>query len=522
MSPANFEHLLSSTKSRRQLLIGLGALAGAAIVSPHTRLLAAPSPSPFTLGIASGDPLPTSVVLWTRLAPKPLEGGGMSPRPVPVQWQVATDETMNQIVRRGTAMATPQWAHSVHVEVQGLDPARDYWYQFRVGNALSPIGHTRTAPRPGDRQNRLRFAFASCQHYEFGYYTAYRDMAKADLDFVIHLGDYIYENAGSPGRVRSYALPECQTLEEYRTRYALYKTDPDLQAAHAAFPWIVTWDDHEVDNNYAALIPEDDQSLAAFRQRRIAAYQAYYEHLPLRRSSIPKDISLQLFRRFRFGDLAEFHVLDTRQYRTDQPCQDGFKSLCAEAISPTASILGEQQEQWLYQGLSRSQTRWNVLAQQLMVASFDIDPRPGSEVYNLDQWDGYQASRDRLFQVLQQQKVSNPVVLTGDTHSSWVHDLKLDFRNPNSPTIGTEFVGTSISSAFGQAGIERATAALPGNPHTKFFDGAYRGYVLCEVTPQQWRSDFRAVADINDPNSSVNTLASFVVEDGKPGAEKVE
>jgi alkaline phosphatase D len=520
MSPTNFEQLLSTPKSRRQLLIGVGALTGAAIISPHLQLAAAPSSSPFTLGVASGEPLPTSVVLWTRLAPKPLQGGGMPARPVPVQWQVAADETMRQVVRSGTAMAMPQWGHSVHVEVQGLAPARNYWYQFRVGDALSPIGRTRTAPRPGNRLNRLRFAFASCQHYEVGYYTAYRDMANADLDFVVHLGDYIYENTGKPGQLRSHNSSECKTLEDYRDRYALYKTDPDLQAAHAAFPWIVTWDDHEVDNNYAALIPEDDQSLDAFRQRRIAAYQAYYEHMPLRRSSLPKDISLQLFRRFRFGDLAELSVLDTRQYRTDQPCQDGFKPRCAEALASTATLLGEQQERWLFEGLSRSQTRWNVLAQQVMMASFDVDPRPESDLYNLDQWDGYVANRDRLFQVLQQQKVANPIVITGDVHSSWVHDLKLDFQNPNSPTIGTEFVGTSISSGFGQESIARATAALPANPHTKFFNGAYRGYVLCEVTPKQWRTDFRAVANIADPKSPVSTLASFVVEDGKPGAVK--
>jgi alkaline phosphatase D len=520
MPPTNFEQVFSTPKSRRQLLIGMGALAGAAIVSPHSQLVAAPSPSPFTLGVASGDPLPTSVVLWTRLAPDPLQGGGMSKRPVSVQWQVAADETMRRVVHHGTTMALPQWGHSVHVEVQGLEPARTYWYQFRVGDALSPIGRTRTAPRPDDRLSRLRFAFASCQHYEVGYYTAYRDMANIDLDFVIHLGDYIYENAGKPGRLRSYNSPECKTLDDYRNRYALYKTDPDLQAAHAAFPWIVTWDDHEVDNNYAALIPEDDQPLEAFRQRRIAAYQAYYEHMPLRRSSLPKDISLQLYRRFRFGNLAEFSVLDTRQYRTDQPCQDGFKPRCAEALATNATLLGEQQERWLFEGLSRSQARWNILAQQVMVASFDIDPRPGSELYNLDQWDGYVANRDRLFQVLQQQKVSNPVVITGDTHCSWVQDLKLDFRDPKSPTIGTEFVGTSISSSFGQESIARGMAALPGNPHTKFFDGTYRGYVICEVTPEQWRTDFRAVANISDPNSPVSNLATFVIETGKPGAEK--
>lgn len=519
MLPADFKQRFYASRSRRQVLIGLGMLTGAAIIYPHTQLAATPAPDPFTLGVASGEPLPTSVVIWTRLALRPLEGGRMA-EPVSVQWQVATDETMRRVVQQGTAIAVAEWGHSVHVEVQGLEPAQTYWYQFRVGDTLSPIGRTRTAPQPGARLNRLRFAFASCQDYEAGYYAAYRDLAKADLDFVVHLGDYIYENAGKPGRPRSHQYPDCQTLEEYRDRYALYKSDPDLQAAHAAFPWIVTWDDHEVDNNYAGLMPEDNQPLSAFRQRRMAAYQAYYEHMPLRRSSLPQDIALQLFRRFRFGDLAELHVLDTRQYRTDQPCQDGFKPLCSEALAATATLLGEQQERWLYDGLSRSQTRWNIIAQQVMMARFNLNPRSSRNLYNLDQWDGYPANRERLFQVLQRQKVANPIVITGDIHSSWVNDLHLDFQNPQSPIIGTEFVGTSISSGFGQAGIIGVTAALSANPQTKFFDGTARGYVLCEVTPELWRTDFRAVADVADPNSPVSTLATFVVEHGKPGAKK--
>ncbi len=261
-----FDRLLSARLKRRSLIIGAGALAGLAIASQTNRVIATPrfTDYPFSLGVASGDPLPTSVVLWTRLAPDPLNGGGMIPNPVPIQWQVATDATMRQVVRRGTATATPELAHSVRVVVEGLQPNRWYWYQFQVGNEISPIGRTRTAPALGDRLARFRFAFASCQDWQNGYYTAYKHLAAEDLDLVLHLGDYIYEYGPEAGKPRQHNGPEIVSLEDYRNRHALYKTDPNLQAAHANFPWIVTWDDHEVDNNYADAIPEDGQSQKRF------------------------------------------------------------------------------------------------------------------------------------------------------------------------------------------------------------------------------------------------------------------
>lgn len=520
MGQFSVESLLATRTGRRSLLIGTGTIAGSIMMHSWINRVAISAEAPFTLGIASGDPLPDSVVLWTRLATDPLKGGEMPQRRIPVQWQVATDEKMREVVKQGTAIAVPELAHSVHVEVNGLESARWYWYQFKVGSALSPVGRTRTAPAMGDQVKQLRFAFASCQHYEWGYYSAFQDMAQQDLDFVVHLGDYIYEGGVNTKRFRQHDGAEIITLDQYRNRYALYKSDLDLQAAHATFPWIVTWDDHEFDNNYANLVPEDKQTAEAFQKRRAAAYQAYYEHMPLRQSSLPKNGNLQLFRRFTFGDLAELNVLDTRQYRSDQPCGDGFKPPCDEALVERATLMGEEQERWLFEGLRQSKARWNILAQQVMMAKFDIDPRP-AEVYNLDQWDGYVAARDRLFKFLNQQRPSNPVVITGDVHSSWVHDLKLDFNNPDSETIATEFVGTSISSDFGKEGIARVKAALPNNLHTQFFDGAFRGYVLCELTSQQWRTDFRAVADVMKLDSSISTLASFVVKDGQPGAKRV-
>ncbi|UKO98969.1 alkaline phosphatase D family protein [Nostoc sp. UHCC 0870] len=507
---------------RRNFLLGASFFTGLAVTSQLQPVMARGrfSDYPFKLGVASGDPLPDSVVLWTRLAPAPLNGGGMPPVNVPVRWQIARDEKMRQVVQRGTVLATPQLGHSVHVDVRGLEPHRWYWYQFQVGSEVSPIGRTRTAPAIYSSISQLNFAFASCQDWQNGFYTAYKHMAQEDLDLVVHLGDYIYEYGPETGAPRQHIGPEIITLADYRDRYALYKSDVNLQAAHANFPWAVTWDDHEVDNNYANLIPEDNQSPAAFEQRRANAYQAYYEHMPLRLSSLPKQSDMLLYRRLTFGDLAEFNVLDTRQYRTDQPCNDGLKPLCDAALDPQATMTGAAQENWLLQGLDKSQARWNVIAQQLILAQFDFDPRPGIQVFNVDQWDGYVAARKRLLDFLEQRKPSNPVVITGDIHSSWVHDLKADFNNPLSATVGTEFVGTSITSDFPSQFIAPVQAAVSDNPHTKFFDGANRGYVRCKLTRNNWQSDYRVVSSILDQNTTIRTLASFVVENGQPGAQR--
>lgn len=522
MNNLNFQRLLSNQIKRRQFLLGAGLVTSIAIASQlPKRVVAHPkfSDYPFSLGVASGDPLPDSVVLWTRLAPNPLNQGGMPPDAVTVKWQIAADEKMRQIVQRGSAIATSELAHSVHVEVQNLQPGRWYWYQFKAGNEVSPIGRTRTAPDVGDRLHQFNFGFVNCQDWQNGYYTAYQNLVEEDLELIVHLGDYIYEYGPQLDKPRQHNSPEIITLADYRNRHALYKTDPNLQAAHAAFPWIVTWDDHEVENNYANDISEDNQNPEDFLQRRANAYQAYYEHMPLRSSSLPQGSNLLLYRRFTFGDLAEFNVLDTRQYRSDQPCGDGLKPRCEEAFDPNATMTGLEQERWLLQGLDQSHARWNIIAQQTMLAQYDFDARPEMEVFNLDQWDGYLAARNRLLEFLAQRQPSNPVVITGDIHSSWVHDLKTDFSNPDSPTVGTEFVGTSISSDFPAIFIPPTTDALRDNPHTKFFNGSYRGYVRCKLTRERWQSDFRVVSTITEPEATISTLASFIVEDGKPGAQ---
>ncbi|ARV62634.1 alkaline phosphatase [Nostocales cyanobacterium HT-58-2] len=523
----NFERFLSSRIKRRNLIIGAGALTGLAIASqfPHQRAIAQVpfSSYPFTLGVASGEPYPNSVVLWTRLAPDPLNGGGMPNVNVPIRWEVATDPNLKKIVAKGTEIAIPELGHSVRVVVDRLKPNTWYWYRFTSGTEESPIGRTRTAPQAGSDVSKFAFAFVSCQHYEQGYYTAYKYLAQEDLDLVVHTGDYIYEGGITANRPRQHNGPEIQTLEDYRNRHALYKSDPNLQATHAAFPWIVTWDDHEVENNYAGAISEvdnePDQDPQVFLQRRAVAYQAYYEHMPLRPFSKPEGPDMQLFRRLTFGNLATFHVLDTRQYRTDQPCGDGTKERCPENFDPDATITGKRQEEWLYRGLDRSQARWNILAQQVIVAQRDLTPGEGA-TFSMDKWDGYFASQRRLLSFLEQRKPSNPVVLTGDVHSNWAIDLKADFDKPESATVGSEFVCTSISSGGdGSDSSPAVEAYLPDNPHIKFYNGQ-RGYVRCLVTPTNWQTDYLVVSEVTTPSGTISKRASFVVENGRPGIQK--
>jgi alkaline phosphatase D len=507
--------------SAAALIFGLGPFTEEAVARPRF------SDYPFSLGVASGDPRPHGVVLWTRLAPDPLAedgNGGMPPLKVPVYWEIAEDEGFGKVVQSGEVFARPELAHSVHVIVRGLNPTHEYFYRFTAGSELSPIGRTKTAPAPGASVAELAFGFASCQMYEHGYYTAYRRMSEEDFDLVVHLGDYIYEYGpnqyvAQSGNVRTHNSPEIFTLPEYRNRYALYKTDEDLQAAHAAFPWIVTWDDHEVENNYADEVSqidsEPDQDPEVFLMRRAAAYQAYYEHMPLRRTSVPQGPDMQLYRRLSYGNLAEFNVLDTRQYRDDQVAGD------PERQDPSRTITGEEQEQWLLDGLATSGAIWKVLAQQVFFAKRDGDPGEG-ERYNMDAWDGYLGSRNRFLEFIQQWRIENPIVLTGDVHNNWAAELKANFDDPNSETLGVEFVGTSITSGGDGADTPgpNQQAVLEENPHIKFFNGQ-RGYVRCRLTPELWRTDYRVLPYVKEPGAPIYTRASFAVEAGRPGLQQV-
>ena len=478
---------------------------------------------PFTLGVASGDPLPHGIVLWTRLAPDPMAGGGMPTQPVTVEWAIARDARMQRVVQHGAALAVPELGHAVHVEVEGLQPAHWYWYQFKVGNELSPVGRTRTAPRYGAALDRLRFAFVSCQHYGNGYYPALRRLAEEDLDFAVHLGDYIYESA-SNGAPRTH-LPDHEifSLEDYRIRYAQYKSDPDLQAVHAAFPWIMTWDDHEVENDYAGFLPQDPADQALFAERRAIAYQVYYEHMPLRRAQVPSGPSLQLYRRVHFGNLALIHVLDTRQYRSARApanCDltERVNGYCPDGLDPSRTIEGTAQRQWLLDGLGRSKASWNVLANQVPFAPNDTNADPAIRTFGGEKWDGYPLDRQQVLDFLAVRHLANTVVITGDNHNNWVRDVPPDYLRLDAEPVATEFIGTSVSSG-GDRNITTTFGGNENNPHFRFFDN-HHGYVRCTLTPELWQADFRTVPTVLTPDAPVSTLASFVVEQGHAGAQE--
>ncbi|MGE3317650.1 MAG: alkaline phosphatase [Planctomycetaceae bacterium] len=473
---------------------------------------------PFTCGVASGEPDHESVALWTRLAPRPKEGGGMPREAVEVQWEVAEDDAMKNVVQKGTTFATPQLAHSVHVEVNGLKPDRWYWYRFRIANAESPVGRTRTMPHPHTLPEKLKFAFASCQHFEGGFFTCYQHMAKDELDLVIHLGDYIYEGPGRGEEPRRHVGPKLQTLADYRNRHGQYHSDPLLVAMHQQCPWLVTWDDHEVENDYANHISQDKgMDPVKFLEQRANAYQAYYEHMPLRRMSVPHGPDMKIYRTINFGRLASFQVLDTRQYRTDQPEET---ELTGEVVSPKNTILGSKQAKWLKGALLRSPATWNVIAQQVLMAMVGREFE-GVRRYSMDKWTGYVHDRISLVKFMEERQVSNPVVLTGDIHSSWVNDLRVDDRKLDEPVVATEFVGTALSSN-GNAGpeTEGLEDLLLANPHVKFHN-RQSGYVRCTITPEEWRTDFPVCAEIVKPNGPVRIAGSYVVEAGKPGAMPV-
>ncbi len=513
--------------SRRQLLNAAWKLGAAALVatSPVSRVFAQPifRTYPFPLGVASGDPWPTSVALWTRLAPDPLDGGGMPAANIEVAWEVAPDVTFRKLVRKGTALARPELGHSVHVEVDGLEPHREYFYRFHVGAEVSGIGRAVTAPADEATVDRLRFGVCGCSHYETGFFTAFRHLADERFDFVFHTGDYIYEGRGNkarnPGLAREHQGQEIYTLIDYRNRYAQYKMDPDLLAAHASTPFVVSWDDHEVDNDYAGDVDEHDTPPEVFLLRRSAAYQAYFEHMPLRASALPYGPRLQLYRRLRFGQLLDLSVLDTRQYRSDQACGHGAATDCAAASADARSILGEAQERWLFEQLAAVRSRWTVIGQQVPIFARDYGPQaPATTRLSMDKWDGYSATRHRLFARLKETRAANPIVLSGDVHTHYGADLKLDFADPKSDTIGVEFTNTSITSGGDGSEVSAAWEQLRRhNPHIRYHSNR-RGYIACEATPATMRADFKVLDHVTRPGSPVRSGGSLVVEAGRPGA----
>ncbi|MEU4236429.1 alkaline phosphatase D family protein [Actinoplanes sp. NPDC026619] len=503
--------MVTCVKRRTFVLGGVGA-----VVLPRHRVVA----GPFTLGVASGEPDPDSVVLWTRLAPVPLAAdghGGMPRADVAVEWQVSPDASFRQLVASGTATARHDEAHTVHVVAGGLRPDFEYHYRFRAQGHLSPAGRTRTAPPPAAAGRDLTMLFASCANFEAGYFTAYRRMAEERAGLILHLGDYIYEGVAKPGHVRQHLGPEILTLADYRRRYGQYKVDPDLQAAHASAPWLVVPDDHDVEDDWAGMHRLDNLpplSAAQWVQRRTAAFRAYYEHLPLRPRSAPAGNAMQLYRRVPWGRLATFHMLDTRQFRDPQACGGGSKK-CADADRPGRSLPGLAQEKWLLDGLAQHRGAWDLIGQQVFFAG----QLNAAGVGNMDAWDGYRASRDRIQRGWVQRGVRNPVVLTGDIHTGWANDLKADYTDPRSPVVGTELVCTSITSR-GDGTAKTSIPAGDVNPHLRFYSDR-RGYVRTTITPAQITADFRGVDAVSRPDAAVRTLASFALRDGRPGVNRL-
>jgi alkaline phosphatase D len=513
-----------SRLSRRELMRIIWVLGAAAIAPPLAgrRLLAKPifDADPFSLGVASGEPLPDGIVLWTRLAPKPLAGGGMPAAIVEVGWEIAPDSSFRTIVQTGTTLARPELGHSVHVDVAGLEPGREYWYRFHAGDEVSQIGRTRTAPPAGAAVDRLRFAVCGCSHYEDGHFTAFRRIAEEGFDFVFHTGDYIYEGRGDgdpiDARKRQHLGGELFTLADYRNRYAQYKADRDLMAAHASAPFIVTPDDHEVANDYAGDFDLRGTPPELFVLRRAAAYQAYYEAMPLRASALPSGSHMRIHRRLQFGSLVDLSLLDTRQWRARQVCGERNRTVCPEALDPRRSILGPKQEKWLFANLADVRARWTVIGQQVPTFARDFGPDAAGRSW-MDKWDGYVAARHRLYARLLETKAPNPIVLSGDVHQHFAADLKLDFANPRSATVGVEFTNSSITTN-GDGSDVSATweQTKANNPHITYHS-ARRGYIACTATPATMRADFKILEKVTEPNHPARIGGALVVEAGRRG-----
>ncbi|MBC7808988.1 MAG: alkaline phosphatase D family protein [Akkermansiaceae bacterium] len=611
MDKKTLQAVLSNPVTRRQFFNAAGMTSGlllAGEIAAQAQVgTSAKLPSfPFTLGVASGDPTPDGVVLWTRLAPNPAGGPWNSARSRSVQYQVATTPNFGTLVRQGTVLALPQEAHSVHVELRGLQPSATYYYRFLIDGYVSRVGRTKTAPAAGANVSAVRFAFCSCSDYQNGFFTGYRAMAEEDIDFWVHLGDYIYEYDANPAAVggrqhtatdfllaNGTGREQLFSLNDYRNRHSQYKQDAALQQLHATHPMIAVWDDHETENNYADEIDEIGdfvsgapkfQAPAEFLLERAAAYQAWYEHMPVRRGFIvfdgntPRWQDANLYRRFAFGNLLTLHMLDTRQYRTEQPI-DLTPNTINQALgvafdfrsdipdNATGSLLGSGQRTWLTDGLTASTTRWNALGQQVMMARTNFNNRNLSipdlgganpDIFNVDQWDGYDDERQNLLTTIRDlrtvrrnagQTEPNVVVLTGDIHSAWAHDIRLatapesndpariaQWQDPAN-TQATEFVCSSISADFPVGFIPLVSAGL--NPAfnaparqqtwTKYFNGTNRGYVVCTVTApvgeikSTFRADFmglpvNATGQVVDPNAGATLLRSLQTVDGEPGA----
>jgi alkaline phosphatase D len=508
--------------NRVALAMALGALALPRASRAQQGVGATRWPSdPFALGVASGQPRADSIVLWTRLAPSGDDEETRAARPAcAVRWELYADAALRVRVQQGEVIADARRAHAVHVTVQGLLPARTYWYRFVCGDAVSPVGRTRTAPAVDANVARLRIALASCQNYEHGFYAAHRDIARSEIDLVMFVGDYIYEGSNPQAAVRPHGTPTPHTLAQYRERHALYKRDPDLQAAHAAHPWLMTWDDHEVVNDYAG---EFDPSWnnERFARRRAAAYRAYFEHQPIALG--PEGASMRLHDRFAWGKLADIWMLDGRQYRSQHACADPQftdngrivnTNACTALADPNRSMWGREQEAWLAQGMAGSARQWKLLGQSTQMSSTGADAPEGRTVWT-DGWDGYPMARQRLLQGVRDAGLRDVVALGGDVHRHVAADLRAVPNDAASPVVASEFVVTSISSRGGSPALMQQI--MKNNPDVKHARGDERGWALIDVTPASMRCEFRGTPHPEQADAQLSKQASYVVEPGRAG-----
>ncbi len=515
---------MRTTLNRRELLAALSALG----LAPSAFARDDEASLTFVQGVASGDPQRDRVMLWTRVAPvDPTET-------LRVRWTVAADPGMKQVRQTGRFVTDRRRDFTVKVDAAGLKPGLTYYYQFEARGVKSPIGRTRTLPV--GRVDRLRLAFASCANYPHGYFNAYARIAERDdLDFVLHLGDYIYEY-----KLGEYADPELQaqravvptheisTLADYRLRYALYRTDPDLQELHRQHPFITVWDDHETANNSwrdGAENHNPDQGEGDWQLRRRGAVQAYNEYMPIRSVSPSDD---KIYQSLRFGDLADILMLDTRLHGRDQqidfkPGESDVPASEPQLADPQRTLLGFDQEAWLARELRKSKDRqqpWRILGQQVMMAQ--LSRTQGRTIRNPDQWDGYGPTRERLFEVLRERDIRNNVVLTGDIHSTWCNDLS---SNPwatsatadEARIVGVEFVGPAVSSpgerdpAQAASNSERLRSV---SPHMKYIERYSRGYGILDVTRDRAQCEFYHLPTVSVRDSRQQLAVAYASEAG--------
>jgi alkaline phosphatase D len=524
--------IFPSTPDRRQLLAAGGGLVLLSGIAPGALLAQSKFGAyPFTLGVAAGDPLPDGFVIWTRLAPQPRDPhGGMPIRPIDVRWEVAEDEHFARIARSGTATALPELAHSVHVEVSGLQPRRPYWYRFTInGGEQSPVGRVRTAPAPGDLPERVRIGVAGCQNYEAGFFGAYGYLAQEpDLDAIFHYGDYIYVGAGGRGAkvngttervvVRANSGKKVMSLDDFRVRYAEYKLDPDLQAAHHAAAFIPSYDDGEVSDAFAGNYDKFGTPPEIFALHRFAAMQAWYEHMPVRRAQFPNLAGLNAVRRLDYGQLVRLHVLDTRGYRTSPPCIGPEDEGCGRQPDVPQTVLGAAQERWLGEGLVNT-ARWNLLAQQILVMPFNSGGANGGRIKV--GWNPYPEARARLVRQIMERKLTNVVIASGDAHQHFVGTVPVRDAAPDGPAAATEFLATSISSAGDGTPLRPESEQLLRHTPNLSFINAKRGYQLFDITPKEWRTAIKVMDRVQTRGGTLHTEATFAVEPSRPGAHKI-